>query len=523
MKEGRAPPRRGSTPASAAEWLWSTMRPAMIRDGSLFTLLVSLLAAGSLAGEPDWPVYDSNPFRIELAPAQHVRSHRGGIVVADLDGDKLPDFLVTTRENESGPGRSCLAAYRHDGGIMWVQDDADLVLEGKSEDFGLPGTFGPGVSAADPNGDGRPEVIHLDSSNGVVIRNGASGEVLRRFEVALPDEPLNATIGGTLGQWWGGSAKKGIKHLIRAPSRWSHFQVVNLRGAGEDEIILQADPLPFRWLKAVSLRDGSTLWEYHEYVGLQHGGFRAFDVDGDGFDEVLGGMMIEEDGALGCPWRYRRYPGHLDALLVGDVLPTSPGLEWVVLEETRTVGDRTTLLGPSRIHFSHSENGWEPQAAAVGEFDPGRPGLEIWCRSRFEVNQRPWVVSADGRTIARYRIDDHSPEGWTPNGIAAPSTIDWDGGRANLIAVQERHSDGRIALLEPMTGKFVRFWEESCARLLVADVAGDPREEIIVVNSERNEIRIYWNEKPSLSPRRDRYWTDRNYRHGKLNYNLYSR
>ena len=52
--------------------------------------------------------------------------------------------------------------------------------------------------------------------------------------------------------------------------------------------------------------------------------------------------------------------------------------------------------------------------------------------------------------------------------------------------------------------------------------AGDFREEIIIVNSQENEIRVYWNEAKSEFDHEKRYWDSNHYKRQKLNHNYYS-
>ena len=56
-------------------------------------------------------------------------------------------------------------------------------------------------------------------------------------------------------------------------------------------------------------------------------------------------------------------------------------------------------------------------SAAIGDFDPDRPGLEVWCRSRFDEHQAPFVFDAHGDLIEHYEMDDVAPVGWTSHGV----------------------------------------------------------------------------------------------------------
>ena len=113
----------------------------------------------------DWPQYSANPFVIQLdIPAED--DGVGGIVVADVNGDHLLDYLVTK------PG--FLAVYHHSGGKLWVKK-IDVRVAGEAETNGLPGWHGPGVQAADVDGDGQCEVLFLTNDGTLHILEGATG------------------------------------------------------------------------------------------------------------------------------------------------------------------------------------------------------------------------------------------------------------------------------------------------------------------------------------------------------------
>src|SRR3989304_9110624 len=90
------------------------------------------------------PGEDPNPMVIDLEiPAPD--DSAGGIVVADINDDGKPDFLVTV------PGH--LAAYDNSGRKLWVKQ-TDLVVGGQGGSQGRPGDHGPGGAGGGAGGDG---------------------------------------------------------------------------------------------------------------------------------------------------------------------------------------------------------------------------------------------------------------------------------------------------------------------------------------------------------------------------------
>ena len=90
----------------------------------------------------------------------------GGLIVADLNGDGRMDYLVTVP--------NYLTAHAHDGRKLWVLE-TDLWIGGSSERIGLPGHHGPGVQAADIDGDKRVEVLFLTQDGTLHVVDGTTG------------------------------------------------------------------------------------------------------------------------------------------------------------------------------------------------------------------------------------------------------------------------------------------------------------------------------------------------------------
>ncbi|MCL4180934.1 MAG: hypothetical protein KJ072_24700 [Verrucomicrobia bacterium] len=420
---------------------------------------------------------------------------QGSVMAADLEGNGEHGLVVTA------PG--LIAAYGAAGERKWLCETPIRVSAGSSESRGLPGHDAPGVQVADIDGDGRPELLHLDESSRVHIRNARTGELIRAVPLTPPE----------------------------GAERWEHLAVANLRGQGDRDLVLQATNAKGyrvgRYVAAFAIEDlaGKPLWATDHFGALAHGPFRLADLDGDGRDEVCGFTILKPDGSR-TDWVYppieKQYAGgasfHIDSLFVADVRGDVPGLEVVLLEEGRNYVGIVSLNQGLLSWTTHGRQ--EPQNAVVGEFDPARPGLEIWCRSRYDRHQKPWVLDSRGEVISSYALDDVAPEGWTDKGLEELSAIHWTGAAVQLAAAKERHRSGDVCLFEPMTGRFVGRFKEVADRVYVADVSGDWREEIVVVNGKA--LHIYENPEPNPRPDRPRLWQEQHYRRSKQGWNYYS-
>lgn len=415
----------------------------------------------------------------------------GGIIAADINDDGAMELLVTA------PGY--LGAYSTAGSLMWSRR-CEVRVGGQSESEGLPGHHGPGVQAGDVDGDGRTEVVFLTQDSRLHVVAGQSGA--EKWS-ATPPCPSGA-------------------------ERWEHVVIANFRGIGDRDLLLQATNRDGyrmgRYVAAYAAEDLqqgllTPLWQRDDFVACAHNGARVADLDGDGRDEVIGGTILGPDGEVRS-----RIPvaGHIDSVFVYDVRPELPGLEVVALEEGGRGEDnnRVFLMSASELlfqtHYQHSE----PQNAAVGQFDPDRPGLQIWCRSRHNEHQKPFLFDAQGDLIAHYEMDDVAPEGWTVRGVEVIWCIDWTGNRKQLAAAKERHKNGDVCIFDALTGQFLVRIPEQASRLYVADVTGDWREELVVWNG--SELHIYANTAPNPRPDAPRLWEQQHYRRSKMTYNYYS-
>jgi len=448
-----------------------------------------ILAIGILCGVPASKAGSPEGIRQKVIKLEipGPQDSAGGVIAADVNDDGAMDFLVTV------PGH--LAVYSNEGKKLWIHK-TDIVVGCQSESQGLPGHNGPGVAASDVDGDGRCEVVFLTKDSTVHIVDGRTGREKYKAKPGLP---------------------KGV-------TRWELAMPCDLRGTGgERDILLQATNAKGyrmgKYLTAYNIKQmaagGKPLWQTDEFLSCAHNGARIADLNGDGKDEILGATLFSADGklitkAVGTRW-------HMDSVFVADVRPDIAGLEVVLLEEGANQVQLLGMGGPIwRVHCRKQE----PQNAALGRFKAGSEEIFIWCRSRYSVHQKPFVFNSNGEMIFEYKMDDVAPQGWTASGVEIIYCIDWTGQRQQLACATERHTSGDVCLFEPLMGKFVARIQEKADRLYVADVYGDWREEIIVLNG--SELRIYENTAKNPRPKYKRLWTDRNYRRMKQYYNYYS-
>jgi len=320
----------------------------MVVNKVLLKTAVSILLFGATVSiaQP----YQSNPFVIKLeipAPADSA----GGIIVADVNNDGKPDYLVTV------PGH--LAVYSNNGQKLWVARK-NIIIGSSSESHGLPGHHGPGVAAGDVDGDGKCEVVFLTKDSVVHIFDGATG---RQQATAKPPYPKEA-------------------------SGWEVAMLADFRGTGADrDILLQTtNKQGYRMGKFLAaytvdnlLNGRKPLWQTNKFISCAHNSARLADLNGDGRDEVLGATILSADGKI----LTRAVPGrwHMDSIFVAAARPDKPGLEVVLLEEGSNHVQLLGTKGPLwRSHFKRQE----PQNAAVGRFKPHSDDLTPPAR-RFSI------------------------------------------------------------------------------------------------------------------------------------------
>jgi hypothetical protein len=144
--------------------------------------------------------------------------------VGDVSGDKTPDFYVGDYADTTGGSVDGNPAGR--AGVYSGRDGHELhAWVGDSADAGL----GPGRSAGDVNGDGRPDLIvgSYTSSAGafqagkVQIFSGATGGLLRTITSTVENEQLGFDAVGL-----GDTNRDGLPDELVSAANGNHVYIV---------------------------------------------------------------------------------------------------------------------------------------------------------------------------------------------------------------------------------------------------------------------------------------------------------
>lgn len=410
------------------------------------------------------------------------------VAVADLDGDGAMDFVVLreTKAYNVDPGTDpdCwtpsrdtfkLEAYTSTGKLLW-RTDLGWGIE--------TGIWYCPMIAYDIDGDGCAEVYCKTSEgdprepDGHVLRgpeyltkfDGRTGRVAAR-RPWLPRIPQCS--------WsydWGNRNNMGVAYLDgRIPS------LVLVRGIYGD---IQIEALD---------KDLKTQWHFDTtganaiYWGKGGHNFKAYDIDGDGRDELIPGSFALDDD--GTPLWYLPGLQHSDHYVIDDIDPDRPGLEIFYNIETGSERNGVCLVDATTGEFVwgyDKPTNHVHASSVVGDYDPDCPGMECYAQADRRSDGRPFFYDCKGRRQTE-----------SPN-LTDGKPIWWD-------------ADQSRELLHG--GCVFKFHGDTLTRDIpvgyTADLLGDWREEVIV--AAKGELRIYTTTIPA-SDRRPCLLQDRQYR-----------
>lgn len=418
----------------------------------------------------------------------------------DLDGDGEYEIILKQemrpRDNsqKGATGETKLEAYRLDGTFLWRINLGRNVREGAH--------YTPFL-VYDLDGDGRAEVV-CRTADGTIDGQGrvigdASADHRNAGGYVLTGPEYVTVFDGRTGKAlatadylpargrvadWGDAYGNRVDRFLACVAYLDGVRpsVVFCRGYYTRTVLVAWDwrggVLRHRWTFDSDRPDAGL----RGYRGQGNHNLAVADVDGDGRDDIVyGACTIRADGR----GLYTTGLGHGDALHVGDLDPTRPGLE--------VFGIHEKVRHPHGVSFRDARSGkilWSKQAKDVGrglaaDIDPRHPGCEAWAagaglrglwnaRGEEIGEQRPrscnFAVWWDG-DLLRELLDGTTIRKW-----------DWRGQRETVLLQARDCASNNSSKATPC---------------LSADLFGDWREEVVWRSSDNRELRLYTSTMPT--------------------------
>ncbi|MFC6018313.1 rhamnogalacturonan lyase [Plantactinospora solaniradicis] len=430
--------------------------------------------------------------------------------VGDLDGDGEYEIVLkwdpsNAKDNsQSGyTGNVYLDAYKLNGTRLWRIDLGRNIRAGAHYtqfqvfDYDGDGRAEVAMKTADGTRSGTGQVIgnanadHRNSSGYVLagpefltVFNGQNGAVLSTVNY----EPARGNVSS-----WGDNYGNRVDRFLAATAYvdGQRPSLIMARGYYTRAVIVAWD-----------FRNGSLTrrWTYDSGSGGAYGqgnhNLSVADVDSDGRDEIVyGSATINDNGTL----MYSTGYGHGDAMHVGDLIPSRPGIEVFTIHESSNQPAADVHAGSNgQVIWRRPANGGVegPGRGVAADIYAGSPGAEFWGAGTQMGN----LYNGSGASIGR-------------NPSSANFVIWWDGD-AQRELLDGTHIDkyGTGGDTRLLTGSGVASNNGTKSTpALSADILGDWREEVIWRTSNNSALRIY-STTDSTSIARPSLMQDRQYR-----------
>ncbi|MDQ0681888.1 rhamnogalacturonan endolyase [Streptomyces achromogenes] len=407
--------------------------------------------------------------------------------VGDLDGDGALDIVLkwqptNAKDNsQSGyTGNTIVDGIKLDGTRLWRIDLGRNIRSGahytqfQVYDYDGDGKAEVAMKTADGTKDatgavtGSSSADHRNSSGYVLsgpeyltMFNGQTGKAMQSVDYV----PARGTVSS-----WGDSYGNRVDRFLAGTAYLdgSRPSVIMARGYYTRTVIAAWDwrngQFTRRWTFDSNAHSG--------YAGQGNHQLSVADVDGDGKDEVVYGSMAVDDNGNGL-WTTRN--GHGDAMHVGDLDPSRPGLEEFKVDEDGSkpsswMADART----GQILWSTPAAGDNGRGVS-GDIWSGSAGAESWS------SLVSGVRNPQGAVVASRKPGSSNFLAW------------WDGDTTREL-LDGTHIDkyGTSGDTRLLTGSGVHSNNGTKSTpSLSGDILGDWREEVIWPTSNNTALRIY--------------------------------
>ncbi|MDQ0113428.1 rhamnogalacturonan lyase family protein [Paenibacillus harenae] len=424
----------------------------------------------------------------------------GDASAGDLDGDGEYEIVMlwspsNSKDNSQAgyTGLVYMDAYKMDGTRLWrinlgpnIRAGAhyspfmvyDLDGDGRAEVTlkTADGTVdGQGIAIGDAAADYRNSTGYVLLGNEyLTVFDGLSGAALD----TVPYDPPRGDVGA-----WGDAYGNRVDRFLAGVAYLDgeHPSVIFSRGYYTRTVLaaynFAGGELVQQW------RFDSNDEGYGDYAGQGNHNLSVGDVDGDGKDEIsFGAMAIDDDGKP----LYNTGLGHGDAMHLGDLDPTRPGLELFDVHEHTNSPYGMELRDPATGEILWGVyTGIDTGRGMSADIDPNYTGEEMWSATITNEQHIPitGLYSAIGQLITT-NIPSSTNFGVWWDGDLLRELQDY-----NRIDKWDYENETTINLLTAAGAASNNSTKANPS--LQADLLGDWREEVMWRSSDSSELRIY--------------------------------
>lgn len=362
------------------------------------------------------------------------------LLVGDLNGDGQMELLLVQPDKRQDvryiPHQvQCLTAYDLRGKLLWQTGKPNPEAGSQGSDYPC--------QIYDLDGDGKLEVLCVMED---------------RFQV------LDGATGGCKESW-----------PLPAPHAHDCIVIANLSGGDRASDILLKDRYHQIW--ALN-RDFELLWTHEGNPGHYPW---AYDLDGDGKDEVMAGYDLLDSGGR-LLWSCDDLEDHADCIWVGDV--NGDG------EPELVIGGSVTVMYDRRGNelWRHQDS-VESQHIALGKFRSDLPGLQIAGLDRLareddglgrKGKDALFLLDAEGRQLWK---EDRKTDGWL---TIIEMIRNWEREGPDYILAYRRGGGVYPALYDGHMNRVLQFPSHGYA--VHADLLGKGNEQVVIYNDDRASI-----------------------------------
>lgn len=362
-------------------------------------------------------------------------------LIGDINGDGRMELIFGQADSNIDdryvPHQiTCVTAYNLDGTLLWQTGTPEETPGGFGSDFP--------IQIYDIDGDGKLEILCVMNKKFLIL-DGMDGTVKKSFD--LPGEEAHDCI-----------------------------IIANLQGKERPSDIILKDRYHKMWALD---EDFNLLWTHDGNLG--HFPW-VYDVNGDGFDEVMAGYdLLDHNGKI--LWSCKDLDDHADCLWVGDVNGDGK-------LEIAVGGSVTCLYDIDGNELWRYEGSIESQHIALGKFKKNEPGLMIagldrivrgdGYKGQWDGKDGMFLIDSKGREVWK---EDRKTKGW----LTIVDTLrNWNGDGDDYILAYRRGGGVNPALYDGDGNIVVEFGADGY--VLHGDLFGRNKEDVIVYTPEKAYI-----------------------------------